>query len=884
MIVIDFETLAIGVRPTTHPPVPVGLAYYDPHNDQSGYLAWGHPEGNTHTKEQAQAFLLSHWGKNKLLMHNAQFDLEVAQTHFGLPELSQEWFEDTLILAFLHDPHAKSHALKELAQTWLGIAPNERDELRFWVLNNVEGARRAPTKWGAHISKVPADMVAPYAIADCTLTYRLYQWLTLRPFIQMMFKNCAGFTPEEPLYKPQLNCYEREKQCMVIMTRNSGQGLRVDVNGIASAITSGNQAIADATVWLRKRLNVDETVNLDSDRQLVASIQLSDAWNPIGIPWPKTASGQYAADKETLQAMITDPILRDVLRYRGQMQTIIGTFLEPWYETAQETGRIYCTWNMTRGEAGGARTGRMCVHGDTLLETSRGTFRIEDYEWQEGDTIETHLGRRRKILQKIYKGVEEMVEVVCEDGSVIKCTTAHRLLTPKGWQHVRELTCTDTVYSGRIRERSGVDKLDDISQETQSRLTHNTQSQSAHFCGGPSLSAGAQDVVFQNGQKEPDVWQERGSTSQLEGRGVGGRSRLSDSALERQADLYAPSGDARSVRFGENAKELGNTPHRWGQNEQPLEQSSTIIEWGAQTLTHTRVQAIYTIGRHPVWDIEVEEDRSYIAQGLIHHNSSSPNFQNIPREPAQFTGLPPELTIPLPSPRHFLLADEGHKLVSADFSGQELRIFAHFCAGPLTDKYQAEPAADMHSYAAELMQPACPFQITRQHAKALNFAILYGAGPSKLGLMLGISPEEANVMLNAYKRQVAPGLDQMQTIMKMKYRAKQPIRSLGLRLIPPEPPKLVKGRVMDLSFKSTNMLIQASGSDQAKASVIEYDKIKHPQARIFVAIHDEIVISCPEEVTETESAKLIDVMCSAIPMNVPVLADYVIGDNLGDCK
>lgn len=38
-------------------------------------------------------------------------------------------------------------------------------------------------------------------------------------------------------------------------------------------------------------------------------------------------------------------------------------------------------------------------------------------------------------------------------------------------------------------------------------------------------------------------------------------------------------------------------------------------------------------GIHDVWDIEVEEDHSYVAHGLIHHNSSNPiNFQNQPRD------------------------------------------------------------------------------------------------------------------------------------------------------------------------------------------------------------------------------------------------------------
>ena len=45
------------------------------------------------------------------------------------------------------------------------------------------------------------------------------------------------------------------------------------------------------------------------------------------------------------------------------------------------------------------------------------------------------------------------------------------------------------------------------------------------------------------------------------------------------------------------------------------------------------VVSLAYIGNQEVWDIEVEEDHSYVAHGLVHHNSSSdPNVQQIPRD------------------------------------------------------------------------------------------------------------------------------------------------------------------------------------------------------------------------------------------------------------
>ncbi len=39
-----------------------------------------------------------------------------------------------------------------------------------------------------------------------------------------------------------------------------------------------------------------------------------------------------------------------------------------------------------------------------------------------------------------------------------------------------------------------------------------------------------------------------------------------------------------------------------------------------------RIAAIKPVGTRQVWDLTVEEDASYVAQGLVHHNSASPNL------------------------------------------------------------------------------------------------------------------------------------------------------------------------------------------------------------------------------------------------------------------
>jgi DNA polymerase I-like protein with 3'-5' exonuclease and polymerase domains/intein/homing endonuclease len=74
--------------------------------------------------------------------------------------------------------------------------------------------------------------------------------------------------------------------------------------------------------------------------------------------------------------------------------------------------------------------------------------------------------------------------------------------------------------------------------------------------------------------------------------------------------------------------------------------------------------AFNKVGIEDVWDIEVEEDHSYVAGGFVNHNSSSdPNMQNLPRDEN--------------SMRKAFTAPQGKKLLVADYSQLELRLMAH---------------------------------------------------------------------------------------------------------------------------------------------------------------------------------------------------------------
>ena len=263
--------------------------------------------------------------------------------------------------------------------------------------------------------------------------------------------------------------------------------------------------------------------------------------------------------------------------------------------------------------------------------------------------------------------------------------------------------------------------------------------------------------------------------------------------------------------------------------------------------------------------------------------SATPTLQTlVSRFPS--TALPAEIgELSFPKVRQYLLPDEGHTMVAADFSSQELRLWAFFEGGSLAEKYRHEPNADLHTFSAELMSKAAGRTIIRDHAKTLVFAALYGAGPKKIAEMLNIPYEEARQLLDLYKSTVAPGLNTINEDLFTRYKAKAPFRTIGGRLLKGEPPKVINGKIMNFAFKSLNALIQGSGADMTKEAMIKYSYTA-TNSHLLMSVHDEIVISVKEGFEKEEAEKLQYAMEHAFELDVPMLAEAKFGTRFSEVK
>ena len=336
MFIVDFETGPIS-GPVSHtPPEPVGVAILE-EGSRPYYIGWGHPTGNNGTLEEAMRVLLRIWHSNaRVCFHNAPFDLAVAEKHLSLPWLQSWRIEDTLLLAYLYDSQMPSLSLKPLAQTLLGMPPEEQDEVRHWLIEHGIVIER-DKNWGAHIGKAPGNIVGPYAIGDVVRTRKLHDFL---------YKKVQA--------EDMVAAYDRELRLMEVLHRNTQQGIRVDQAGIAEEISRLSQSLELVDQSIRCEVSAPG-LNLDANRDL------ADALDRAGKvkAWGYTAKGERSTAREALLHGLNDPMLAHQLAYRGQVATLLNTFLGPWLVASGADGRLHPNWNQVRGESGGTRTGRL---------------------------------------------------------------------------------------------------------------------------------------------------------------------------------------------------------------------------------------------------------------------------------------------------------------------------------------------------------------------------------------------------------------------------------------------------------------------------------------------------------------------------------------------
>lgn len=219
---------------------------------------------------------------------------------------------------------------------------------------------------------------------------------------------------------------------------------------------------------------------------------------------------------------------------------------------------------------------------------------------------------------------------------------------------------------------------------------------------------------------------------------------------------------------------------------------------------------------------------------------TEPALQTIPREKGEVRGA--------------FVSRKGHKLIFADYSGQELRVLAHYLTqiGDTSMKDVFEKGADLHrETAAAILEKAADKveKFERQFGKNTNFAIVYGAGGAKIGWMWGRDAEFGKrALTRLYNR--FPGIRKMKRMTTQAGENRgyvQTVFGRRHRMGPGTP-----------AYRLLNYLIQGTSAELSKYAMIRVDDalIKAGlTARVLLLIHDEIVVEAPDD--EVDRAKVI---------------------------
>ncbi len=253
--------------------------------------------------------------------------------------------------------------------------------------------------------------------------------------------------------------------------------------------------------------------------------------------------------------------------------------------------------------------------------------------------------------------------------------------------------------------------------------------------------------------------------------------------------------------------------------------------------------------------------------------STEPNLQNIPVRTEEGRKI-----------RQAFIAEQGHKLLSADYSQIELRLLAHVAdlatlkdAFARGDDIHAITASEMFGVPVAGMDPN-----VRRRAKAINFGIIYGISAFGLANQLGIGQAEAREYIAKYFLRY-PGIrDYMETTKayaRMHGYVKTPFgRKIHLKYINDK----AQGMRAFAERAAINAPLQGGAADIIKKAMIRLPaalKAARLTGRMLLQVHDELLFEAPDEEIDRTRDVTRKVMESAATLSVPLVVDTGVGDN-----
>jgi DNA polymerase I len=259
-------------------------------------------------------------------------------------------------------------------------------------------------------------------------------------------------------------------------------------------------------------------------------------------------------------------------------------------------------------------------------------------------------------------------------------------------------------------------------------------------------------------------------------------------------------------------------------------------------------------------------------------SSANPNLQNIPIR----TELGQRI-------RKAFVAGPGNLLVVADYSQIELRILAHIAdEKALIDAFAK--GEDIHRATAATVFGIAPELVTaeqRRAAKTINFGIVYGMSAFGLSQALSISNKEADKFITAYLDRY-PGVRRYVEETEKSAEKEGKVETLYGR-VRWLPDIQSKNRSLKENARrmAINARIQGTAADLLKKAMIAIDRRlrrEHPDARLLLTVHDELVFEVPAAQAEPVAKIVKEEMEGVAQLKVPLVVDVGWGESWYEAK
>jgi DNA polymerase I-like protein with 3'-5' exonuclease and polymerase domains len=786
---------------------------------------------------------------------------------------------------------------------------------------------------------VPKAQMLPYAGGDTDATLQVAEAekseLLKDPHLTRFYVH---------ILHPAARAFEGVEQTGVLVDPKVYADLRDELNtDILQSIARGKQAIGGRLAAKHMDLDKPGGINLTK-----ASLIKDFMFSPSGLnlkPLMFTSGGKDGLGKKEASTALDHLLMFEdnpdakefvgVLKDYASATKTQGTYVDGFLKHLRSDGRFHPSFwffagNKDEGD-GGTVTGRLsakdpawqCMVGETEVLCRQGYVRLDDlvntFKYMPFE-VKTHTGAWKTVTDVHYNGTRPVFRVTTASGKQVTCTENHPLFTKSGWVPTLNLSVGQSILTHRIKES------DDAS---------------IRESGGKSVWS--VDGLWQTGQhlsrtvelplrvrrdndragRQPPIWQHNELRLQVGGEENHSRSQVSEHR-EDDSDLPVLGGHEEPVHQPQEHKvqllrgawnsgvpEVGQVREllerlggvssgllagegfgQWALRAEQLQMDSQVRAKPEQEeFQEEQIICIEYLGSRYTYDISVDSDHSFIANGIVVHNT-------LPKHTKWAKKL-----------RKAYIAPNGYVIMENDYSQGELRVVAcianeqtmiksylanldlHVVTGSSLAGFTYDQVMAMKKTNPEL------YDSIRQPAKPANFGLLYGQFPEGFRMYaeanygVKMTLERAQEIWDAFFK-LYPGLTAYHNQYKALAHRHGYVRSpLGrIRHLPLIHSKNT-GIRMGAERQAINSVVQSTLTDMMIwAIALQSEAGLAKDCPCFGATHDAEYVYVPEDNVDVWAKKHIEIM-EHLPFEqvgwkpqLSFKADCKIGKNLADLK